>query len=152
MIVSIVSGTYNRLEHLKKMVQSVRMSIGYGLDYEVVLVDGGSVDGTIHWAEQQEDIRLLKHGKLRGAVKAFNDGAFNARGDYVILANDDIEFVGLSITNAISYMQDHPEVGVGCFYQDRGGNEWHVDTMPAIIDGPQGRAYYGQVCIVPRVI
>jgi glycosyltransferase involved in cell wall biosynthesis len=149
-IVSVVTGTYNRLPYVKRMVMSVRASIGNGLDYEIVLVDGGSNDGTISWAEAQPDIHFIQQGKLLGAVKAFNEGAFAATGKYVILANDDIEFEGLSITNAISFMQDHLDVGVGCFYQDRGGHDPYVDTMPAIVDGKQGRAYYGQVCIVQK--
>lgn len=151
-LVSIVTGTYNRLPHLKRMVESVRQSICYGLSYEIVLVDGGSTDGTQDWADSQDDVVLIEQGELLGAVKAFNAGAYEARGYYVILANDDIEFIGLSITNAISYMEDNLKVGIGCFYQDRGGNDWHVDTMPAIIDGKQGRAYYGQVCIIPKYL
>lgn len=150
MIVSVVSGTYNRLQHLKQMVQSVRISIGGKIPYEVVLVDGGSSDGTIEWCRQQDDIKLIEQGELLGGVKAFNAGAVTAAGRYVILANDDVVFVGTSILRAIAFMEDHPRTGVGCFYQDRDGKPWHVETMPAVKDGRQGTAYYGQVCIVPK--
>ena len=34
---SIVSGTYNRLPHMQRMVDSVRQSVGVGLIYEIVL-------------------------------------------------------------------------------------------------------------------
>lgn len=150
MIVSVVSGTYNRLNYMQQMVRSVRQSVGGRIPYEIVLVDGGSTDGTLEWCGEQEDIQIIEQGELLGAVKAFNAGANAARGKYVILANDDIVFVGTSILRAIAFMEDHPKTGVGCFYQDRDGKPWHVETMPAVKDGKQGMAYYGQVCIVPK--
>jgi glycosyltransferase involved in cell wall biosynthesis len=72
--VSVVSGTFNRLVMLQKMVYSVRQSTA-GLSYEIVLCDGGSTDGTLAWIKQQPDIRLIEHGELRGAIAAFNDAA-----------------------------------------------------------------------------
>jgi GT2 family glycosyltransferase len=105
------------------MVISIRQSLAgvYGLTYEVVLVDGGSNDTTQDWCKQQPDIRLIEHGELKGAVKAFNDGAYAAQGKYVIMANDDIEFVDNSILTAYVYMETHPNCGGGCFYQDTVG-------------------------------
>lgn len=151
--VSIVSGTYNRLESLKRMVNSVRRSVGDFQHYEIVLVDGGSADGTIEWCKSQADIRLIEQGELLGAVKAFNAGAEAAAGRYVILANDDVFFIDESILNAVAFMDSNPTVGVGCFYQNRNGKEWHVEQMPAIgPDGKQCSAPYGQVCIVPKVL
>jgi glycosyltransferase involved in cell wall biosynthesis len=160
MDISIVSGTYNRLPYLQKMVLSVRNSLAgvYGLDYEIVLVDGGSSDTTQEWCKLQPDIRLIEHGKLVGAVKAFNDGAYAATGKYVIMANDDIEFVDNSILIAYAYMETHPNCGGGCFYQDRNGREWHVDGMQAVRVTGSGRSrrvqrvhvYYAQVGIFPK--
>lgn len=150
-VISVVSGTYNRLNSVQRMVQSVRSSIGpYRASYEVVLVDGGSTDGTIEWVRQQSDIKLIEHGALHGAVRAFNDGAKAARGMYVILANDDITFLDQSIFTSIEHMQNNPLCGIGCFYQDRHGRDWHVETMPVVVNGQQSAAPYGQVCIVPK--
>ena len=150
MIISIVSGSYNRISYLKQMVESARLSVGIGIDYEFCIVDGGSNDGTQEWCKAQKDIRLIEHGKLLGAVKAFNDGAYAATGIYVILANDDIIFLNQSIQSAIRFMQDNPNVGVGCFYQDRYNRDWHVDMMTAQVDGGSKSVWYGQVCIVPK--
>ena len=154
MDISIVSGTYNRLSYLQKMVSSVRNSIIYGLEYEIVLVDGGSTDSTQEWCKKQSDIKLIEHGELRGAVKAFNDGAFAASGKYVIMANDDIEFVNNSITLAYVYMDTHPTCGGGCFYQDRDGRDWHVNGMEAVrlVNKHPKRVhvYYAQVGIFPK--
>jgi len=151
--ISIISGTYNRFSSLQQMIASARASLGtfhYGLSYEFVLVDGNSQDGTQAWIESQSDCRLIRHQTLLGAVRAFNDGAFAARGDYVILANDDIEFVDDSIFRAWLFMQLHPDCGIGCFFQDRNNRGWHVETMPAVRNGKQDRSIYGNVCIIPK--
>ncbi len=154
MDLSVVSGTFNRIKYLQAMVSSVRESIKdlRGFEYEIVLVDGGSTDGTIEWCNSQPDIRLIQHGRLLGAVKAFNDGAYAATGQYVIMANDDIEFVDNSIALAYIHMvTNSPYCGVGCFYQNRNGRDWHVESMPAVtLDRKQVHVYYGQVCIVPK--
>ncbi len=147
---SIVSGTYNRLSHLKNMVQSVRTSIGVGIPYEIVLVDGGSTDSTIEWCKSQDNIVLIEQGELLGAVRAFNTGFEQARGKYVIAANDDIVFVDESLLCALVFMEDNPDVGCGCFWQDRGGKSWHIEYQPAIVDGKQVSHIYGQVAIYPR--
>lgn len=152
MDISIVSGTFNRFPYLQKMVESVRQSLAgvYGLQYEITLVDGGSQDGSIEWMKQQPDIKLIEHGDLRGAVRAFNDGAFASTGQYIVLGNDDITFLDDSLLVAYLYMQTHPDCGVGCFYQDRNGKEFHVENMPVVVDGKQTNLPYGQVCIVPK--
>src|SRR4030065_1229433 len=150
MEISVVTGTYSRLNYLKSMVESVRKSIGTGIPYEVVVVDGGSKDGTVEWCKKQSDIKFIQQGRLLGAVKAFNEGAFAATGRYVILANDDVQFIDESILCALSFMQDNPTVGIGCFYQDRGNQPWYVDVMSAMLDGKPVTIHYGQVCIGPK--
>ena len=159
-VLSVVSGTYQRLPLLQNMVQSARDSlcavvdgdfVRSGIPYEIVLVDGGSTDGTIEWAKAQPDVRLIEQGELLGAIKAFNEGAFAAVGTYVVLANDDITFTDDTLITAVAYMQEHPEVGCGCFFQDRPPQgPWHIEEMPAIFRDRQVSAPYGQVAIYPK--
>lgn len=138
---SIVSGTYNRLDYLKKMIASVRSAINPGLSYEIILVDGGSTDGTQDWARYQPNVRLIEHGDLRGAIAAFNDGGHAARGRYTVFLNDDLTLVGNSLTLAVSFMENHPEVGIAAFHTDRLGG-WAVAGMPA-------RTPEGKPCTLP---
>lgn len=134
------------------MIESARRSIGdfYGLKYEFVIVDGNSGDGTQEWCHQQADVRLIQHSRLLGAVKAFNDGAIAAHGEYVILGNDDIEFLDDTILRGYIHMQENPDCGIGCFYQNRNGRDWHVESMPVVRNDKQASEPYGQVCIIPR--
>jgi spore maturation protein CgeB len=132
------------------MVASVRSSIGIGIPYEIVLVDGGSIDGSIEWMKAQGDIVLIEQGKLVGAVKAFRAGFDAAKGKYVVIANDDISFRYESLRNAIAFMDDRPTVGIGCFPQNRYNADYTVAKMPAVKAGRQVNYWYGQVCIIPK--
>lgn len=148
---SVVTGTYNRLPYVKQMLDSVRLSVGVGPTYEVVLVDGGSTDGTIEWAKSQHDVQLIEQGELLGAIKAFNAGAYAARGRYVVMGNDDILYEDETLLRALAFMVDNPNVGVGCFYQDRDHpGRYDLQRMPAVLNGQQVQHIYGQVCIVPK--
>jgi GT2 family glycosyltransferase len=53
--VSVVLGTLNRMELLKPAIESVRRSLA-GLNGEIIVVDGGSSDGTRVWLCEQDDI------------------------------------------------------------------------------------------------
>lgn len=155
-ILSIVAGTFNRLDYLRAMIQSVRDQMVVGIGYEFVIVDGGSTDGTQAWCKEQSDVRLIEHGELRGAIKAFCDGANAAQGDYVILANDDILFTADSILKALVHLTETPTCGAVAFMDDRKApgyeaDGYHVQTIRAI--NPQGKpvdVVYAQVGMYRR--
>lgn len=119
MLLSIVSGTWNRLNNLQAMLESVRRQIPRHIDYEFVIVDGGSTDGTLEWLQHQPNAHLIPQGKLNGAIPAFCDGARAAQGEYVIMANDDITFWDYSIMRALAYLEDNPLCGAVAFADNR---------------------------------
>lgn len=157
MLLSIVTGTYNRRESLAKMVESARREIPRGLEYEFVIVDGGSTDGTLEWAKQQPNTYVIEHGALLGAMRAFCDGARASRGEYVLLANDDIEFRPYSIIAAIAHLERHPQCGQVAFADNRyslthgDGAQYQVEGVGATLaDGTEVMVAYGQVSLTRR--
>lgn len=121
MLLSIVSGTYNRLQYLKLMVLSVRQQLPKGITHEFILVDGGSSDGTQAWCKAQSDVTLVEDGELLGAISAFSRGAQAARGEYVVLANDDVVFKPFSLITALSYLERTPSCAAVAFADNRTG-------------------------------
>jgi glycosyltransferase involved in cell wall biosynthesis len=121
--VGIVFGTYNRLPLLQVCISSLRPSVG-SLSYEIVVVDGGSSDGTQHWARCQPDVVLIEQTlPLTGAVIAYNLGFARAISDgcqWVTQFNDDIRCVGdePEIEHAVWLMQSCPSVGAVAFESD----------------------------------
>ena len=156
MLLSVVTGTFNRLPYLKNMLKSVKDSLPpnfvQGVEWEVCLADGGSTDGTLEWLRNQPGVRLVEHGELRGAIAAFNDAAKAATGEWLLIANDDVIFNRYSVSKALAFAMDHADVGCACMYQDRGGKDLHVETIPVYKGAatqPESVPYM-QVGIIPR--
>lgn len=130
--VSAIFGTYNRIEHLKKAVASIRHAC-QGISYEIVVSDGGSTDGTQAWASQQADIRLLA-GDLSGAVRAFNAAFAAAKGRIILSLNDDAIVMPEAVRSGLAYFAD-PTVGQVAFFYSVNGEEigtQHVHGGPYV--------------------
>jgi glycosyltransferase involved in cell wall biosynthesis len=96
--VSAVLGSYNRAWFLRRAIASLRRELG-GIPHEILVVDGGSTDGSVRWLARQRDVVLiLQHN--RGAWRGrplerrtwggFMNLAFKAaRGRYVLMVSDD---------------------------------------------------------------
>jgi GT2 family glycosyltransferase len=90
MLFSVVIPTYNRLPLLQRTLASVDAQLHR--DFEILVVDDGSTDGTRDWLARQGALRVLEQGN-RGPGAARNLGAREARGDYVaFLDSDDLWF------------------------------------------------------------
>lgn len=149
-LISLVSGTFNRLELLKGMVQSFRDNLLPGISYEVVLVDGGSTDGTISWAKTQTDIHIIEDGALLGGISAFTRGARFAQGKYILLANDDITFWPNSIIPAIVHLENNLKCGAVAFSDNRPMGDYTRDVyktnaVAGMMDGKRVNLTYAQV-------
>ena len=63
--VGIVVVTYNRLELLKEVVESLRQQTFR--DFQIVVVNNGSTDNTSEWLTNQKDIYTINQENLGGA-------------------------------------------------------------------------------------
>ncbi len=156
---SIVSGTFNRIGSLIRMIASARREIPRGLSYEFVIVDGGSIDQTIEWCKTQRDIRLIEHGELRGAIRAFCEGATAAAGEYCLLANDDVSFKPYSILAALAHLERTPTCGAVAFADNRtslvtgDGTQYRVEGIGATTaNGEKVMVVYPQVGLVRKAL
>ena len=107
--ISIVLGTYNRLPFLKATIKNIREH-GIQAPYEIIVVDGGSTDGTMKWLSEQKDIiTIIQHnrGNLQDGTPIerrswgyFMNLAFKcAQGKYVLMISDDCLLVPSAVMN-----------------------------------------------------
>jgi GT2 family glycosyltransferase len=128
-IVSVVIGSYNRLEFLKPTVESVRRELAE-VEHEIIVVDGGSSDGSEKWLLAQKDvITIVQHnrGRWRGEPiqrKSWgyfmNLGFRAAHGRYICMLSDDCLVIPGAIRNGIAVfeakLQAGEKVGAVAFY------------------------------------
>ena len=122
--VSIVVPCYNYAHHLAETLHSVKNQ--HMDDWECIIVDDGSTDGTAEVAAlfTDSDSRFRYYYQAnRGISAARNTGINNASGDFIqfLDADDLISADKLSIQKA--FLQNHPEVDVSYtdafyFYSD----------------------------------
>lgn len=150
-LISLVTGTYNRLKLLKAMLNSFRANLPPGMPYEIVVCDGGSTDGTLEYLRSQYDVVLIEDGELKGAISAFTRAAYKAQGKYILISNDDVWFKDDSVLPAIIHLEDNPTCGAVAFADNRPVPPYYtvahykVLKMPAIVQGKLDYVVYAQV-------
>ena len=84
---SVVIPVWNNLELTKACLESVRR---YSRDpYEVIVIDNGSTDGTGAWLARQPGVSVISNAENLGFAAASNMGIAAARGEFVVLLNND---------------------------------------------------------------
>ena len=107
-MISVIIPCYNCASFVKRAVQSV-LNQSYQ-DYELLLVDNRSTDGTIHilkhYQEQfPEKVRVL-HQNKRGAPSARNKGLWEARGDWIQFLDADDELHPRKLASQVRLTSD----------------------------------------------
>lgn len=108
MDISVIIPTLNEAEHVADTVARTR-ELG---DCEIVVVDGGSSDGTLGCAKQA-DVRLTA---ARGRASQQNAGAAASRGDVLLFLHADCWLEAGSFEAVRTALADERSVG-GCFRQ-----------------------------------
>lgn len=93
MRVSVIVPTFNRAPSLVRALESIlAQSMG---DFEVVIVDDASSDGTAAAVERlgSERLRYLRHEETRGGSAARNTGIHAARAELIAFLDDDDEWL-----------------------------------------------------------
>jgi GT2 family glycosyltransferase len=85
---SIVIVTWNGRRHLPECLAALRPQLPP--DAELILVDNGSADGTVAWARASApELRIIELAHNHGFAGGVNAGLRAARGELLLLINDD---------------------------------------------------------------
>lgn len=105
--VSIVIPTRNRRASLERSLASIEAQ--RFRDFEVVVVDDGSVDGTAAWVRARHPaVSLLETGESLGAAAARNRGVEQARGEIVAFLDDDDVWHPSFLDVQVAQLDAHP--------------------------------------------
>lgn len=107
---SIVILTYNKLDYTRQCMESIRKFTAPG-SYEIIIVDNHSTDGTVEWLKAQQDIRTILNTENMGFPKGCNQGIEIARGDSILLLNNDVVVTPNWLENLTNCLYSDDNIG-----------------------------------------
>jgi glycosyltransferase involved in cell wall biosynthesis len=126
--ISVVLPTFNRAAFLERATASVLAQTFH--DFELLIVDDGSSDGTFSVAEKfvarHPNVRYLRHANRKLGFSR-NVGIQASVGSLVAFLDSDDEYKPEYLASRQEFLADHPEVALV-----QGG--FHVNGNPEVVD------------------
>lgn len=88
--ISVVVPLFNEEDNVAELQEQIA-AVLMGRDYELVLVDDGSTDGTVSRVQPSGRVRLLQFEKNAGQSAAMHAGIHHARGDVIVTLDGDLQ-------------------------------------------------------------
>ena len=127
MKLSLVVPCYNEAENVAPFQAAVIEAFeGCGYDYEIVYVDDGSKDATLHelrklYRKQSCPVKVVSFSRNFGKEAGLYAGLKQASGDYVSLIDADLQQRPEIVRDMVKILDEPPEYDVVAAYQDRRG-------------------------------
>ncbi len=126
---SIIIVTYNNLHLNQGCLESVFRDTDWP-NFEVLVVDNASSDGTAEWLAEEEarhpDLRVILNKENLGFAAANNQGLRAARGEFLCLLNNDTVVARGWLSTMIGHLRTMPETGMIGPVSNMVGNEAKV--------------------------
>jgi len=138
MTLSIIIVNWNVKPLLERCLSSIFL-YGKNLDYEILVVDNNSIDGSKEYLKdlllKKQQIKVILNNKNLGFAKANNQAIKISKGELVLFLNPDTEIRGGTLQKMVDFMKKNPSCGIaGC--QLRGVNgkiQSSVRSFPTLI-------------------
>lgn len=133
--VSVIMPVYNVERFVADAVSSV-LAQSFA-DFELLIIDDQSPDGSIAICESFEDprIHIIRHEKNRGLAGARNTGVRHAQGDVLAFLDSDDCWHADKLKRHLDHLDARPEVGVSfsrSAFIDEYGNATNCYQMPRL--------------------
>lgn len=129
--ISVIVLCYNQLEYTKQCVRSVLEQTAYP-NYELIIVDNNSKDGTAEYLEQIErentNVKIVLNKENRGFAGGNNDGIAVSDGDYIVLLNNDTVVTRGWLTGMLKHYVNNSNAGIVGPITNSIGNEAKINV------------------------
>lgn len=110
MKLSIIILNWNTRDLLKQAIESIYQATS-GFDFEIIVSDNGSADGSVEMVKDFFPQTVLLDNKANlGFAKGNNVAMKIAKGDYLMLLNSDVIVLDGAINKLVEYLDTHPDV------------------------------------------
>lgn len=127
MKLSLVVPCYNEAENVAAFQEAVITAFqGCGYAYEIVFVDDGSKDATLHnlkklYSKQLCPVKVISFSRNFGKESGIYAGMEHADGEYICLIDADLQQRPEIAREMVKILDEQPEYDVVAAYQDRRG-------------------------------
>ncbi|PKK84134.1 MAG: glycosyltransferase family 2 protein [candidate division Zixibacteria bacterium HGW-Zixibacteria-1] len=109
--ISVVLISYNGREFIDDCLRTTLESLE-SVTFEIIVIDNASSDGTVEIIENKfSQAKLIRNSANLGFAKAVNQGFDAARGEFILLLNQDTRIVGDAVPRLMRRMTDDPAIG-----------------------------------------
>jgi hypothetical protein len=140
--ISVIMPTYNHADFVVPAIESVLAQ--HGVDFEFLIADDGSTDGTCEAiaSVRDERIHFFPNADNRGACVVTNELIDRSRGEFVALINSDDQWLAPDkLAYQLGVLRDDATIGAAfgrARFIDQGGREIPKATLPfgSVFDQP----------------
>ena len=125
MKLSLIVPCYNEAENVAPFQAAVLQAFqGCGYDYEIIFIDDGSADATLHnlkklHAAQECPVQIISFSRNFGKEAGLYAGLQYARGEYISLIDADLQQRPEIVRDMVRILDEQPQYDVAAAFQDR---------------------------------
>ena len=127
MKLSLIAPCFNEAENVRPFQEAVMADFdGCGYDYEIIFVNDGSRDATLHnlkkiFDAQKCPVKVISLSRNFGKEAAIYAGLSHADGEYIALIDADLQQRPRIVRDMVNILDDNEQYDVVAAYQDRRG-------------------------------
>jgi len=123
---TVVLPTYNERGNINELIEGIFESLG-GVEFEIVVVDDGSLDGTAELCDQiavvHPNVRVLRRSNKNGLASAVIDGIIAADSEIVAIMDADMQHPHSALPRLLNMLNDGYDIAIGSRYVEGGSVE-----------------------------
>ena len=134
-LTSLIVLTYNQLEYTTKCIESIIKHTD--IPYELIIVDNGSTDGSLDYLRAIDRassacvrIHVVANDQNTGFAHGCNQGLLHARGQYLMLLNNDVVVTRNWLTRLLQVLEDSPRIGMVGPMTNHASGLQQIDSPP----------------------
>jgi len=132
--ISVIVLNWNGMKWLQICLSSI-LGQDAGEDFEVLLVDNGSTDGSVQYAEKNfPSVKVVELGKNYGFAEGNNKALNYAQREYLIFVNTDTKAEAGWLKSLVRAADEHPQYQVLCSIQIPSQEKNRIRTLNAFGD------------------